>query len=150
MNKTVLIGRVCNQIQLRYTSNNVPCCTFTLAVSRDYTNQEGQREADFINIQVWKNQAENCSKYLTKGSLIAIVGRIQTRSYDNEKGEKRYVTEVVADKITFLDNKKDGQQSGQVSGTQSDTQVLQNDPYIDMGKQVSMDDYPVNPDDLPF
>ena len=146
MNKTFLIGRVCNQIQLRYTSNNVPCCTFTLAVSRDYTNQEGQREADFINIQVWKNQAENCNKYLTKGSLIAIIGRIQTRSYDNEKGEKRYVTEVVADKITFLDNKKDGQ----ATETESDTQVPQTDPYADMGKQVSMDDYPINQDDMPF
>ena len=146
MNKTILIGRLTKNLEIRYTSNNVPCCTFTLAVSRDYTNQEGQREADFINIQVWKNQAENCSKYLTKGSLIAIVGRIQIRSYDNEKGEKRYVTEVVADKITFLDNKKDGQ----ATETQSDTQVPQTDPYADMGKQVSMDDYPINPDDMPF
>lgn len=102
MNKIFLIGRLTNNPEIRYTSNNVPCCTFTLAVNRDYTNQEGQREADFINIQVWKNLAENCSKYLTKGSLIGLLGRIQTRSYDNEKGEKRYVTEVVADKITFF------------------------------------------------
>lgn len=150
MNKAILIGRLTKNPEIRYTSNNVPCCTFTLAVSRDYTNQEGQREADFINIQVWKNQAENCSKYLTKGSLISVIGRIQTRSYDNEKGEKRYITEVLAEKIKFLDTKKDGQQSGQVSGSQSDTQVPQTDPYADMGKQVSMDDYPVNPDDLPF
>ena len=135
MNKAILIGRLTKNPEIRYTSNNVPCCTFTLAVSRDYTNQEGQREADFINIQVWKNQAENCSKYLTKGSLIAIIGRIQTRSYDNEKGEKRYVTEVVADKITFLDNKKDGQ----ATETQSDTQVPQTDPYADMGNQVKTD-----------
>ena len=150
MNKAILIGRLTKNPEIRYTSNNVPCCTFTLAVSRDYTNQEGQREADFINIQVWKNQAENCSRYLTKGSLIGLLGRIQTRSYDNEKGEKRYITEVLAEKIKFLDTKKDGQQSGQVSGTQSDTQAPQTDPYADMGKQVSMDDYPVNPDDLPF
>lgn len=146
MNKVVLIGRLTKIPEIRYTSNNVPCCTFTLAVSRDYTNQNGEREADFINIQVWKNQAENRSKYLTKGSLIGLLGRIQTRSYNNEKGEKRYVTEVVADKITFLDNKK----GGQATETESDTQVPQNDPYVDMGKQVSMDDYPVNPDDMPF
>lgn len=146
MNKTVLIGRVCNQIQLRYTSNNVPCCTFTLAVNRDYTNQEGQREADFINIQVWKNQAENCSKYLTKGSLIAIIGRIQTRSYDNENGEKKYVTEVVADNVQFLDTKKDGQ----ATETQSDTQVPQNEfknmsVRTEVQQQIEYTD-----DDLPF
>ena len=135
MNKTILIGRLTKNPEIRYTSNNVPCCIFTLAVSRDYTNQEGQREADFINIQVWKNQAENCSKYLTKGSLIGLLGRIQTRSYDNEKGEKRYVNEVVADNVQFLDTKKDGQ----ATETESDTQVPQTDPYADMGNQVKAD-----------
>jgi len=123
MNKAILIGRLTKNPEIRYTNNNVPCCTFTLAVSRDYTNQEGQREADFINIQVWKNQAENCSKYLIKGSLISVIGRIQTRSYDNEKGEKRYITEVLAEKIKFLDTKKDGQ----ANETESDKQVPQNE-----------------------
>lgn len=146
MNKAILIGRLTKNPEIRYTSNNVPCCTFTLAVSRDFTNQNGERETDFINIQVWKNQAENCSKYLTKGSLISVIGRIQTHSYDNEKGEKRYVTEVVADNVQFLDTKK----NGQATETQSNTQVPQTDPYADMGKQVSMEEYPINPDDLPF
>lgn len=147
MNKTFLIGRLTKNPEIRYTSYNVPCCTFTLAVSRDYTNQEGQREADFINIQVWKNLAKICDKYLIKGSLIGLIGRIQTRSYDNEKGEKRYVTEVVADKIIFLDSKKEGQ----ATETQSDTQVPQTDPYAEMGKQVSMEDYPnIDNDSLPF
>lgn len=146
MNKTILIGRLTKNPEIRYTSNNVPCCTFTLAVSRDYTNQEGQREADFINIQVWKNQAENCSKYLTKGSLIAIVGRIQTRSYDNEKGEKRYVTEVVADKITFLDNKKDGQ----ATETESDTQVPQNEFENMSVKTEVQQQLEYTEDDLPW
>lgn len=154
MNKVVLIGRLTKNPEIRYTSNNVACCTFTLAVSRDYTNQEGQREADFINIQVWKNQAENCSKYLTKGSLIGLLGRIQTRSYDNEKGEKRYVTEIVADKITFLDTKKDGQQSGQVSGpqsdTQSDTQVPQNEFENMSVKTEVQQQLEYTEDDLPW
>lgn len=154
MNKTILIGRLTKNPEIRYTSNNVPCCTFTLAVSRDFTNQNGEREADFINIQVWKNQAENCSKYLTKGSLIGLLGRIQTRSYDNEKGEKRYVTEVVADNVKFLDNKKDGQQSGQVSATQSatesDTQVPQNEfenMSVKTGVQQQLE---YTEDDLPW
>lgn len=146
MNKTILIGRLTKEPKLGYTSNNVPCCTFTLAVSRDYTNQEGQREADFINIQVWKNQAENCSKYLTKGSLIAIVGKIQTRSYDNEKGEKRYVTEVVADNVQFLDTKKDGQ----VTETESDTQVPQNEFENMSIKTEVQQQFEYTDDDLPF
>lgn len=95
---------------------------------------------------VWRKQAENCDKYIGKGSLVAIDGKIQTRSYDGQDGQKRYVTEVVADNVQFLDNKKDGQ----ATETQSDTQVPQTDPYADMGKQVSMDDYPINQDDMPF
>lgn len=123
MNRTILLGRLTKNPELRYTSSNIPCCSFTLAVNREYTNQEGQREADFINIITWKNQAENCSKYLTKGSFIAIDGRIQTRSYDTDKGEKRYVTEVVAEKIKFLDTKRDGK----ATETENDTQVPKNE-----------------------
>lgn len=146
MNKAILIGRLTKNPEIRYTSNNVPCCTFTLAVSRDYTNQEGQREADFINIQVWKNQAENCSKYLTKGSLISVIGRIQTRSYDNENGEKRYVTEVLAEKIKFLDTKKDGQ----ATEIESDTQVPQNEfENLNVRTEVQQQ-FEYQDSDLPF
>ena len=135
MNKTFLLGRLTKNPELRYTSSNIPCCSFTLAVNREYTNQEGQREADFINIITWKNIAETCQKYLTKGSFIAIEGRIQTRSYDTDKGEKRYVTEVVANKIKFLDTKRDGQ----ATETPKDNQVEQSDPYQEIGQQVSAD-----------
>lgn len=123
MNKTILIGRLTKNPEIRYTSNNVPCCTFTLAVDRQYTNQDGTKEADFVNIVVWRKQAENCDKYIGKGSLVAIDGKIQTRSYDGRDGQKRYVTEVVADNVQFLDSKKDGQ----ATETQSDTQVSQNE-----------------------
>lgn len=135
MNKVILIGRLTKDPELRYTSNNIAVATFTIAVNREYANQNGEREADFISIQVWKKLAENCSKYLAKGSKVAIDGRIQTRSYDDQNGNKRYVTEVVAENVQFLDSKKDGQ----ATETESDTQVPQTDPYADMGNQVKAD-----------
>lgn len=153
MNKVFLIGRLTKDPELRYTSSNVPCCAFSIAVNRNFTNQNGEREADFINIQVWKKMAENCSKYLAKGSQVAIDGRIQTRTYDTQNGSKRYVTEVVADNVQFLDNKKDGQQSGQeTTNLQTDTQSdIHSNPCEDIGRQISLEDYPsVDEDDLPF
>ena len=92
MNKVVLIGRLTKDPELRYTPSNVPTTTFSLAVNRNFTNQNGVREADFINIVVWRKQAETAKKYLSKGSLIAIEGRIQTRNYDGADGKKVYVT----------------------------------------------------------
>ena len=151
MNKAILIGRLTKEPELRYTSSNIACSTFTLAVSRDYTNQNGEREADFISIQVWKKLAENCSKYLAKGSKVAIDGRIQTRSHDDKNGNKRYVTEVVAENVQFLDSKKDGQAIEVQNESPSSQQSSQTDPYADMGRQVSMDDYPnIDKDSLPF
>ena len=102
MNKVILIGRLTRDPELRYTSSNIATASFSLAVDRNFTNQNGEREADFINIVVWRKQAENCKNYLTKGSQVAIDGRIQTRSYDGQDGQKRYVTEVVADNVQFL------------------------------------------------
>lgn len=151
MNKVFLIGRLTRNPELRYTSSNIACSTFTLAVNRDFTNQNGERESDFINIQVWKKLAENIKNYLTKGSQVAIDGRIQTRSYDDQNGNKRYVTEVVAENVQFLDSKKDGQANEVQNKSQNNLQVSQTDPYADMGRQVSMDDYPnISDDDLPF
>lgn len=148
MNKVFLIGRLTRNPELRYTSSNVAVATFSLAVNRNFTNQDGEREADFINIQVWKKLAENCGKYLTKGSQIAIDGRIQTRTYDAQNGSKRYVTEVVAESIQFLDNKKDGQATNNTTSTQ---EISRSDPYEEMGKQVSLEDYPnIDENDLPF
>ena len=107
MNKVILIGRLTKNPEIRYTTKNNPVASFTLAVNRDYINENGEREVDFINIVVWNKQAENCSKYINKGSQISIEGRIQTRSYEDKNGEKRYTTEVIADQVHFLDSKKD-------------------------------------------
>lgn len=119
LNKVVLIGRLTKEPELRYTSTGVPVATFFLAVNRNYTNQQGEREADFIPIVVWRNQAENCAKYLTKGRLVAVSGRIQTRSYDGEDGKRRYTWEVVADEVQFLEwgeKKEQEQEEGDIPG----------------------------------
>ena len=106
MNKAILIGRLTRDPELRYTSSNRAVCQFSIAIDRPFTNQAtGQREADFINIVVWDKQAENVGKYVTKGRLVAVEGRIQTRNYDNNEGRKVYVTEVVASNVQFLESK---------------------------------------------
>lgn len=108
MNKVVLIGRLTRDPELRFTAGNgTAVTTFTLAVDRKYKNKEGQREADFIPIVVWSKLAEVIANYVTKGRLIAISGRIQTRTYEGNDGQKKYVTEVVADDFQFLE-KRDG------------------------------------------
>ena len=88
MNKVVLIGRLTRDPELRYTQSNIPAASFTLAVNRPFQNQNGERDADFINIVIWRKQAETAKKYLAKGSLIAVEGRIQTRNYDGQDGKK--------------------------------------------------------------
>ncbi len=102
LNKVVLIGRITKDIELRYTPNGVATATFYLAVTRNFKNQNGEYDADFIPVQVWRKQAENCAKYLSKGRLVAVAGRIQTRSYEQD-GQRRYTWEVVADEVQFLD-----------------------------------------------
>lgn len=106
-NKVVLIGRFTSNPELRYTStNNLAVCSFTIAVNRPYS-QNNERIADFINCNAWRKQAENVHKYCSKGSLVAVEGKIQTRDYMDEKtNTKRYITEVVCDSVTFLDTKK--------------------------------------------
>ena len=146
MNKVFLIGRLTKNPELRYTSSNIACSTFTLAVNRDFTNQNGEREADFINIQAWKKLAENCSKYLTKGSQVAIDGRIQTRSYDDQNGQKRYVTEVVAENVQFLDSKKDGQAIEVQNGTENTQNEFENMSY----KTEVQQQFEYSNDELPF
>jgi len=102
LNRVVLIGRLTKDPDLRYTTSGVPVTRFTLAVNRNFTNSQGEREADFIPITVWRGQAENCAKYLAKGRLVAVSGRIQTGSYDKD-GQRHYTTEVVADEVRFLE-----------------------------------------------
>lgn len=106
MNKVFLIGNLTKDPELLTTNNGIPYCRFTLAVSRNYS-RDGKRETDFLPIVVWRNQAENCSKYLKKGSKAAIVGSIQTRSYDASDGTRRYVTEITAEEIQFLSTRND-------------------------------------------
>ena len=150
MNKVVLIGRLTRDPELRYTSSNIPAASFSLAVNRPFQSQNGTREADFINIVMWRKQAETAKKYLTKGSLIAIEGRIQTRNYDGQDGRKVYVTEVVADTFEFLESK--GQRASMNTGYTPDieyreapTTNVSDEPYIDFGDTIELSD-----DDIAF
>ncbi|QIB27901.1 single-stranded DNA-binding protein [Caloranaerobacter azorensis] len=104
MNCVVLIGRLTRDPELRFLpENGRAVATFNIAVDRPFTNTKGERETDFFKIVVWGRQAENCANYLGKGRLVGIQGRIQTRSYETPQGERRYVTEIVADRVQFLD-----------------------------------------------
>jgi len=111
MNKVVLIGNLTRDPELQTTNGGVSVCRFSLAVTRRFANAEGERDADFINIVVWRNQAENCHKYLKKGSKCAVIGRIQTSSYDAPDGSKRYTTDVVADEVEFIST-RNGNEGG--------------------------------------
>ena len=102
MNKVILIGNLTREPELTTTNGGVSVCRFSLAVTRRFANADGEREADFLNIVVWRNQAENCAKFLKKGSKCAVVGRIQTSSYETQEGAKRYTTDIVADEVEFI------------------------------------------------
>ena len=105
MNKALLVGRLTRDPELRHTQTGRAVCQISVAINRPFSNQDGQREADFINVVVWDKQAENLAKYVRKGSQVAVEGRIQTRNYDNNEGKKVYGTEVVAQSVQFLDSK---------------------------------------------
>ena len=154
MNKVFLIGRLTRDPELRYTGSNVPVATFSLAVNRNFTNQAGEREADFINIVVWRKQAENVKNYLSQGSQVAVDGRIQTRSYDDQEGNKRYVTEVVADNVEFLGSKNTNQQSTDAKeptpydfdkAPETKGTDVESNPFADFGSSIEISD-----DELPF
>jgi single-strand DNA-binding protein len=107
MNKVILIGRLTKDPEVRFTANNnTLVCSFSLAVNRNF-KKEGQPDADFINIVAWGKTGEFCSKYFNKGQQVAVVGRIQTRNYDDKEGKKVYITEVIAEEVHFADSKKD-------------------------------------------
>lgn len=114
MNKVILIGNLTRDPELSETPSGVAVCKFSLAVSRDYTNAEGNRDTDFFNITVWRGRAENCGKYLKKGNKVAIVGSLQTRSYEDKDGIKRNVTDVIANEVEFLTPKQSGQEEESV------------------------------------
>ena len=154
MNKVYLIGRLTRDPELRYNQDNNPNARFSIAIDRNYSNQNGERETDFINIVVFGKQAENCQKYLTKGSQVAIDGRIQTGSYEKD-GVRRYTTDVVAQSVQFLDTKaqRDALASNSTndvtpnsfSDTMESTEVNKNDPFADFGSSIE-----INDDELPF
>lgn len=138
LNRVVLIGRLTKDPELRFTPTGVAVSQFTLAVNRTYTNQSGERDADFIPIVVWRQAAEACANYLRKGRLAAVEGRIQTRHYENNEGRRVYVTEVVADKVRFLESNKNN------NGNNSSSGGYDSDPFYDDGRPIDISD------DLPF
>jgi single-strand DNA-binding protein len=117
INRVNLIGRLTRDPELRTTGNGISVTNFTIAVNRQYKNQNGEREADFISIVAWQKLAELVCNYMTKGRLVAVEGRIQTRNYENERGERVYITEVVAESVQFLDRAENGTASNQNSNT---------------------------------
>lgn len=120
LNSTCLVGRLTKDAELRYTTNNQAVATFTLAVNRNFKSQNGEREADFINCVLWRQQAENLANWCKKGALIGITGRIQTRSYENQQGQRVYVTEVVADNFQLLEFNKQNNQGQSQGNSQPD------------------------------
>jgi single-strand DNA-binding protein len=174
MNRVVLVGRLTKDPELRYTPSGVAVATFTLAVNRAFTNQQGEREADFINCVIWRKPAENVANFLKKGSLAGVDGRIQTRNYEGQDGRRVYVTEVMAESVQFLEprgsNNNDQQRSGGNNyggGNQGQGQgnpfgqdqnsqpqrnnnnqgytKVDNDPFANDGQPIDISD-----DDLPF
>lgn len=130
LNRVVLIGRLTADPQLRYTQNGTAVTTFTLAVQRNFANQQGEREADFIDIVAWRKLAELCANFLSKGRLTAVEGRLQIRSYEAQDGTRRRVAEVVADNVQFLDR----------GASQAST--LPEDDFSELGEPPDEEDIP--------
>ena len=138
MNKVILIGNLTRDPELSQTNSGLSVCRISIAVSRRYANQDGSRETDFFNVTAWRTIAENCAKYLKKGSKIAVVGSIQNRSYEAQDGTKKFTTDIMADEIEFLTTKNDGENGG--------TPVV---PHNEPSHQVA-DLQPIDDDSLPF
>ena len=145
LNKVILMGRLTRDPELRTTPQGVSVCTFSSAVDRGYARQGEERQADFINIVAWRSTAEFVSKYFIKGQMIAVVGRIQTRNYDDKDGKRVYVTEVVADEVSFTESKKDSGAQPATYTTAAAQAPQQTQPPVSDGFQVVPDE-----DDLPF
>ena len=158
MNKAILIGRLTRDPELRSTPTGRNVCQFSIAVNRNFSNANGEREADFINCVVWDKQAENLARYQKKGNQIAVDGRIQTRNYDDKDGKRVYVTEILANSISFLDSK--GTSGGfndlnnlpeppiersNGSNTSTETVSVEKDPFEAFGDAIEISD-----NDLPF
>ncbi|MGF7088102.1 single-strand DNA-binding protein [Kroppenstedtia sanguinis] len=153
LNRVVLIGRLTRDPELRYTPGGVAVTSFNLAVNRRFTNQQGEREADFIDIVAWRQLAETVANYMKKGRLVAVEGRLQIRSYENQEGRRIKVAEVVAENVQFLESRS---QASSGSGSnrdygdsgfekKQDNRGPSSDPFADDGKPIDISD-----DDLPF
>ena len=140
MNSVCLVGRLTKNPELRYTPSNQAVATFSLAVNRNFKSQNGEREADFINCVIWRQQAENLANWVKKGALVGITGRIQTRNYENQQGQRVYVTEVVADSFQLLESQKERGNQPQANSRP------------DFGRHEAMQSNPmdISDDDLPF
>ena len=142
MNKVILMGRLTRDPEVRYTqTNNTLVASFSLAVNRRFTREGDAQTADFINIVAWGKTGEFCSKYFKKGQQVAVIGRIQTRTWEDQQGQKRYVTEVIAEETYFADSRRDAQGGSFDNTFGGDTQVSSGDTS----------DFEVSSgDDLPF
>lgn len=156
LNRVVLVGRLTKDPNLRYTPNGVAVANFTIAVNRPFTNQNNEREADFINCVIWRKPAENLANFMSKGSLIGVDGRIQSRNYDNQEGNRVFITEVLAESVQFLESKSgSGNQTSNPSPNNSQNQSNQNQsnkssndnskPFDGEAEPIDISD-----DDLPF
>ena len=157
MNTVQLVGRLTRDVELRFTSSGTAVGSFTIAGNRNFPNQQGEREADFISCVIWRKAAENLANFTRKGSLIAIDGRLQTRSYDNQQGQRVYVTEVVVNNFDLLESRSvTAYGAGGGGGYQSHPQMNQNNynqsfsssstsPFMDEGHPID-----ISEDDLPF
>lgn len=163
INNVVLVGRMTRDAELRYTPSNQAVATFTLAVNRNFKNQNGEREADFINVVIWRQQAENLANWAKKGALIGVTGRIQTRSYDNQQGQRVYVTEVVAESFQLLESRtaREGQGGAYSAGNSFANGNDYNSPYQAPAQSTpnfareespfgASDPMDISDDDLPF
>ena len=123
INNVTLVGRLTKDPELRYTANGTGVATFTLAINRNFTNQAGEREADFVQCVIWRKPAETLANYARKGTLLGVTGRIQTRSYDNQQGQRVYVTEVVAESFQLLESKATSEQRQSTQASQPTQQA---------------------------
>ncbi|MBE9417455.1 single-stranded DNA-binding protein [Enterococcus faecalis] len=151
INNVTLVGRLTKDPDQRYTQSGTAVGQFTLAVNRNFTNQQGDREADFINCVIWRKAAESFANYARKGTLIGLTGRIQTRNYDNQQGQRVYVTEIVVENFQLLESKEVNEQRRSSKPDQAtfDKQATEKpDPLDPFSKDVSPID--ISDDDLPF
>lgn len=143
INNVVLVGRLTKDPDLRYTASGTGVATFTLAVNRNFANQDGKREADFINCVIWRKAAETLANYARKGTLLGVTGRIQTRNYENQQGQRVYVTEVVAEGFQLLESRSTNEQR-QNDDTRQKTNDNSSDSDPFSGSSIDIGD------DLPF